>query len=177
MSDNDDHHGYPPKPDYEVGYGRPPKDKQFKPGRSGNPKGRRPKPNSVQVEMRKVLSRKIQINEGGTSKRLPIQEVILRTLANKAAKGDLKAADFVFRLSTAPEFSDTDIIDQGVLSSEDQAMLDAVMRKFAGPEGADCSVLEGSGEDAGWEAGGMPETRGNGPAPRASDAEDRSDDG
>ena len=32
----------PPKnhQDYEVGYGKPPKSKRFKPGASGNPKGR-----------------------------------------------------------------------------------------------------------------------------------------
>jgi hypothetical protein len=28
------------KPDFEVGYGRPPKAHRFQPGRSGNPKGR-----------------------------------------------------------------------------------------------------------------------------------------
>jgi hypothetical protein len=30
----------PREPDYEVGYGKPPKDTQFKKGKSGNPRGR-----------------------------------------------------------------------------------------------------------------------------------------
>lgn len=37
---------------YEVGYGKPPKQGQFKKGQSGNPKGRPKKKNPVEVEMR-----------------------------------------------------------------------------------------------------------------------------
>ena len=33
-------------PDYDVGYGKPPKNRQFPPGQSGNPKGRRSRPSS-----------------------------------------------------------------------------------------------------------------------------------
>jgi hypothetical protein len=43
MANDDEVRLTPPSsepPNYEVGYGRPPKGSQFTPGRSGNPKGR-----------------------------------------------------------------------------------------------------------------------------------------
>lgn len=36
--------------DYEVGYGKPPKDTRFKKGRSGNPAGRKKKPLPLSLE-------------------------------------------------------------------------------------------------------------------------------
>ncbi|AML51913.1 DUF5681 domain-containing protein [Falsihalocynthiibacter arcticus] len=126
-----------PDQDYEVGYCRPPKETQFKSGQSGNPKGRKEKTKSVQAQMLEVLSKKVSITEGGKTKKIPVQEVILRSLANKAAKGDLKAAAFVLNLMNSPEYADTDAIDQTSLSSDDQAMLDEMMRQLSGADSSD----------------------------------------
>jgi hypothetical protein len=41
---------------YSVGYGRPPKHTRFKPGRSGNPKGRPRGSRNLSTEMQKVLT-------------------------------------------------------------------------------------------------------------------------
>ena len=128
---------------YEVGYARPPKKTQYKPGQSGNPKGRKRKPASVREQMQKALSKKVPINEGGRRKLLPLQEVILRNLANMAAKGDLKAAAFVFGLLSSPEHADTEAIDQDSLPPDDQAMFEEVMRRLTDPVGSDqCASLE-----------------------------------
>lgn len=147
MRDDDNHEGQGPDRDYEVGYGRPPTHTQFRPGKSGNPKGRHRKPQSVQAQMEKVLSAKVTINEGGRAKKLSLQQVILRNLANKAAKGDLKAAAFVFNLRHAPEFADADVIDQDKLSADDQLMLEQVMRQFAQPECEDESITSDPATD------------------------------
>ncbi len=129
------------KQDYEIGYGRPPKRSQFQPGQSGNPKGRKRRPQSVQVQMHAVVSKKVSITEGGQTKRIPILGVILRTFANKAAKGDLKAANFVFSLLQSPEYADTDTIDQTGLSPDDQAMFEEVMRQVLETDSSDQSIL------------------------------------
>ena len=42
--------------DYEVGYGRPPKNSQFKPGQSGNPRGRRKVSGNIWNEARDAFS-------------------------------------------------------------------------------------------------------------------------
>ena len=49
----------------EVGYGKPPKQHQFKPGHSGNPKGRPKAAQNANKLARKILSRPIKVKEGG----------------------------------------------------------------------------------------------------------------
>jgi Family of unknown function (DUF5681) len=66
--------------DYEVGYGKPPKDGQFKKGVSGNPSGRPKKPkDSLSVLMRELES-KLTINENGQRKVITKLEGIWETV-------------------------------------------------------------------------------------------------
>jgi hypothetical protein len=85
-------------PDYEVGYGRPPKGTRFQPGRSGNPRGRPRNQKTTGALLQQAVSRKIRIQENGVTKYLTTEQVALRQLANKAAKGDLRATKLLFDL-------------------------------------------------------------------------------
>lgn len=175
MTDRNDGEGGSKKPDYDVGYCRPPKGSQFKPGQSGNPKGRKRQPKSVQAQVRKALSKKVRISEGGKPKWLTYQDLIIRTQLNKAAKGDLKAAAFVLNLARSPEFADADTIDPNSLPAEDQAMFEEMMRQVLGSDLSEPSV-PGSQNNAEAEAdppagdGATEET-----AARVPDSEDGSD--
>lgn len=120
--------------DYLVGYGRPPKETRFKQGQSGNPKGRKRKPKSVQAQMHSVLSKKITITEDGRAKRLTLQEVMLRNIANKAAKGDLKAANFVLGIISSEAAAQNDTIDGSKLSAEDQKLFDQMIAELSTQE-------------------------------------------
>jgi hypothetical protein len=53
--------------DSEVGYGRPPKHSQFKPGKSGNPKGRRPQFGNFEADLLEELNAEISIRNSGRS--------------------------------------------------------------------------------------------------------------
>lgn len=130
MTFSGDQNAPPAEQDYIVGYGRPPKETRFKPGQSGNPKGRKRKPKSVQAQMQSVLSKKIDITEGGRTRRLSLQEVMLRNIANKAAKGDLRAANFVLGLINSDAATQSDTIDKTKLSSEDQALFEQMMTEL-----------------------------------------------
>jgi hypothetical protein len=46
-----------PEPEYKVGPGRPPKEHQFKPGQSGNPKGLKRKPKPMAPDLKAALER------------------------------------------------------------------------------------------------------------------------
>jgi hypothetical protein len=81
----------PQTTDYEVGYGRPPKNTRFQPGRSGNPRGRPRKQETVSALLQQALSRRVKIQENGVTRWLSIKEIALMQLANKVAKGDLRA--------------------------------------------------------------------------------------
>ena len=165
-----------PKPDYEVGYCRPPKDKQFKKGQSPNPTGRKRKPKSVREQIKDVLAQKIPITEGGKTKKLPRQQIILISLANKAAKGDLNAAAFVFNLVCSPEHADTDTIDQGSLSPDDQAMFDKVLRELMGSEDTQPSESDSGIDPHSAEIPPREEKEESRPLPHAPEDEERSDE-
>jgi hypothetical protein len=75
-----------------VGYGRPPKHTRFKPGQSGNPKGR-PKssaPPIWQNPLTAMLLEPISVNVGGKVMTIPTYKAMLKRMANKALQGDAK---------------------------------------------------------------------------------------
>ena len=85
-------------PDYEIGYGRPPRHSRFKAGKTGNPKGR-PKDNrNVRTVVEEALNEKIKIRVGDrTRSRSKIDGVVL-TIVNKALQGDAKAQTMLIAL-------------------------------------------------------------------------------
>lgn len=76
---------------YPVGYRRPPKHTQFKPGQSGNPRGRSPQSRNLGTIVRQVLDEQIPIRKGGRVRPMPTIEALFRSLLARAFKGDLKA--------------------------------------------------------------------------------------
>jgi hypothetical protein len=94
--------------DYEIGYGKPPKASQFKPGVSGNRKGR-PKrtPSDLATEILDVLESPIRHREGAQEKMSPAWELNLRALMQRALRGDPDAAMAVLRHWTRAERSKT----------------------------------------------------------------------
>ncbi len=84
MSDHDDD-------DKSVGYGRPPEHSQFKPGQSGNPKGRPTKSKNKKRILREMLFEIVPVTLGGRQTRLTCLEVMTRAAVNKAVQGDARA--------------------------------------------------------------------------------------
>ncbi len=83
--------------DYEVGYGRPPVASRFKPGTSGNSKGRPRAPKSFAEALEKQLSTKVAVSENGRRKLMQIREIIAGKLVRKAAEGDHQASALLLK--------------------------------------------------------------------------------
>lgn len=81
-----------------IGYGRPPKRSQFKPGQSGNPKGRAKKSRNLTTLLQEFLIADIVIREGGRARRMSRMEALVRTLYARSFKGDAKSTSSLMAL-------------------------------------------------------------------------------
>ena len=72
---------------YEVGYGKPPKNTQFKKGVSGNPKGRSKRVLDLDQEFLREAESLITINEGGCRRRVSKHLAVIKQMVNNAIKG------------------------------------------------------------------------------------------
>jgi len=118
---------------YDVGYARPPRAHRFKPGRSGNPKGRPKGAKNEETILNNLLNRRIEIRQAGRTRKITVLEAMLLKFAEEALKGDAKAATFLLNRYRPPEPDET---SAGEISREDQEILDAFTRRvqdqFAG---------------------------------------------
>jgi len=106
----------------ERNYRKPPKASQFKPGQSGNPKGRPKGVRNFETDLDEALRALGEVKTNGGVRRITMQKALLQTLAEKARDGDLRAihlSSLILRLmdsrSEAPAT---------VLESNDRAILD-----------------------------------------------------
>ena len=97
-NESQDDHGQPPKipPSYAIGRGRPPVHSRFKPGQSGNPKGRRKGARNKRTVVEQALNKRITIREDGRKRSLSKFEVLVLTMLNKALQGDVKTQIALF---------------------------------------------------------------------------------
>lgn len=86
--------------DYTVGYGRPPKHHQFKPGQSGNPSGRPKGARNFGSDLRDELAELVSIKEGDGSVEVTRQRAIVKVLVKAALEGDFRAVSTVLSLSS-----------------------------------------------------------------------------
>jgi len=86
------------KKDYQVGYGKPPKHSQFKPGQSGNPTGRPRDSRNVKSVLIEVAQEEMVITENGESKVVSKQEALIRSLYAQALSGDKQAIRILLKI-------------------------------------------------------------------------------
>ena len=132
MSDdngNDDGWG---KPAYKVGFGKPPKQHQFKKGQSGNPKGRKKKDTTIRAIMRKIIAETVTAKLPEGEETMSALEFVLRSVRNRAAKGDNRATDKFIDLTLAAfGIGEPDDIKRD-LSSEDRELLLVALQSLGG---------------------------------------------
>ena len=77
--------------DVSVGYRRPPKEHQFKPGRSGNPNGRPKGVLNFKTELREELGEIIAFREGNHEINISKQRALIKRIVASALEGDSRA--------------------------------------------------------------------------------------
>lgn len=74
-----------------VGYGRPPQHKRFRPGQSGNPRGRPAGVRNLKSDLLDELREETTIQEAGRERRVTKQRAFVKALVAAAIGGDLRA--------------------------------------------------------------------------------------
>ena len=123
-----------PEAEYRVGPGRPPREFQFKPGQSGNPKGAKRKPQSIVIDVKamleKALNASLRVRKGEKEIEASKLAIGLEQLANQFAKGDRYARRDVFELADrlgidllAGQGLGPEAADRLLVSANDKALL------------------------------------------------------
>jgi hypothetical protein len=109
------------EPPYEVGYRKPPAASRFKPGQSGNsrgrPKGAHNKRPALNEERLKAIVideayRTIKVSEGRRQITIPMAQAVIRALAVNAARGQLRSQQIFAKLLSDVESANKALNDQ-----------------------------------------------------------------
>ena len=112
------------EPEYEVGYGKPPRHTRFVKGRSGNPRGRPAGTKNLKTLLSEALNEPVIVTENGGSRKVTKRQAIITQLVNRSATADFRAIKILLDIvrdierqtePTAPETSDFSEADEMVL--------------------------------------------------------------
>ena len=116
---------------YEVGYGRPPKHTQFKPGESGNPSGRPKGTKNLRTDLSEELAEQVTVTEGGQQLLVSKQRALLKSMLAKGLRGDTSAARALINLIIGLEQVDSQERIAEVLSDEDREVMAGFLERQA----------------------------------------------
>jgi hypothetical protein len=114
---------------YRVGYKRPPKEHQFKPGESGNARGRRRGAKGLKTIIKKELSERVRITENGATRSISKMELLIKRLVEKGGKGDYKSLAKLLELGALVLGMDDEDNAPPKLSREEQAIIDQATQR------------------------------------------------
>jgi len=86
----------PPNDDYKVGPGRPPKRTRYRPGQSGNPKGRPKGSFNLATIVKKAGNKRTKVKDGGRERTASMMEVSVDQQWRRAAQGNIQSAKLMF---------------------------------------------------------------------------------
>jgi CxxC motif-containing protein len=84
---------------YEVGYGKPPKANQFRKGRTGNPRGKRQGEENIISAFKRIVSKRVKINDGEKVRTITLAEAVIRKNYNAAVQKNPFAISNIYRLA------------------------------------------------------------------------------
>lgn len=123
MAENDD--------STPIGYKKPPRHTQFKPGQSGNIKGRPKGAKNFATVFEEELRASIEVTENGKRKRISKRQAIAKQHINKAVAGDPKATVIVLNEVRLHENPNQPAVAQSAfVSPEEQVVMDNIVRRI-----------------------------------------------
>jgi hypothetical protein len=119
--------------DYAVGFGKPPVERRFKPGQSGNPKGRPKGSRNLQTLILEELRQRVKVTENGKTRTISKAQVVAKRLTTDAARGSLRATEILLRLGPGGAEGPMNNTEHGssLDSEHDQEILTRALQRMA----------------------------------------------
>ncbi|MGE4173791.1 MAG: DUF5681 domain-containing protein [Methylocystis sp.] len=117
--------------EYSVGYGRPPQHTRFRPGRSGNPKGRPKGSKNFHTVFAEELAQSVTLIENGKRKKMPKARALVKQSINKALGNDPRATAIVFdqiRRSEGSGKAPVAVVEAGF--RENKLVVESIVRRI-----------------------------------------------
>jgi hypothetical protein len=130
----------PPETENEIGYGKPPKDTQFKKGQSGNPRGRPRGAKNLATLVGEALDQKITVTEQGRRRKISKREAIITQLVNRSASADLKATTILLGMMQEIERRTGASTESAALSEADRQVLQFIRNRHLGDQTGETNV-------------------------------------
>ena len=118
-----------------VGYKSPPKQTQFKKGKSGNPRGRPKGTKNLRTDLREELAEKITVTENGKQLEISKQRAMIKALMAKSIRGETPAARALINLIVGLEQADSQDKQPDELGANDLEILAAYRRRILKTKG------------------------------------------
>lgn len=113
--------------EYEIGFGKPPRENRFVKGVSGNPKGRPKGSMNLSTVINKIGGEPINVTENGRIRTITKNEAVVHQLMKKALSGDLRAMKDYLRLQQFSELSEEVEDSSPVLRETDVSIMKNVL--------------------------------------------------
>ena len=114
---------------YKVGYGCPPKEHQFKPGQSGNPKGRPKKHNNFAEDVLEEMSEMITVQENGKLTKITKKRALAKRLIADSLSGKVSAIKILTPI-LAGETKITKDLEEELTLQDSQILEDYIQRRL-----------------------------------------------
>ena len=107
-----------------VGYKKPPREHQFRPGQSGNPSGRPKGARNFKTELREELSELVTVRDGDREIEVSKQRALIKSLVAAAIDGNQRAAASVLAMCVRMLADAED--DEAIESVEDRDIVETL---------------------------------------------------
>lgn len=118
-----------------IGYSSPPKASRFKPGQSGNPRGKARGTRNLTSIVATALNARVNVKEYGRRRSITKLEAALAQLANRAASGDHKATQLLIALARANDEPRSNAVGNNFDAADQLVMSELARRMTADSEG------------------------------------------
>lgn len=128
--------------DYDVGYGRPPKDTRFQKGQSGNPKGRRKGKKNFATTARQALRVKVPVTKNGKRVEVTVEEALFTVLTSLGLKGNLRAIERLIEVAREVDAKDEGARAERELSALEGSVLERYEARVIARYQSEAQLLE-----------------------------------